>query len=336
MINNTQSPLNSTVQTLYNGVVALSAANEISADIASALATPLAEIKGDGSNYHTTSPAAAIRKLEDFVDLVNQNYPSKITLCAQTNLVRGAEFLIDAIEWSVANRGAVRPADLLLPWGVCPWPVAVSNLTVVNNGATANVSFYYEPNANYFWIFQVLPNGTLAQLLGMIDSNNGVPGGDGAPSGGTRSFTVPVTADPNLNIMVRVCGGLHCADQTDESVPTNPAAPVAPATLTAAAVTNGVQLVWPAVPGANEYRIYRDGVLLQTLGTGSTGFVDTTAAAGATHTYAVETCNTVGCSGSRVSATVSVVTPVVGPGCHAGGNNRDKLKCKTNNGSGDD
>src|SRR5687767_4938637 len=64
MINNTQSPLNTTVQSLYNGVVALSTANEIAADIASALATPLAEIKGDGSNYHTTSPAAAIRKLE--------------------------------------------------------------------------------------------------------------------------------------------------------------------------------------------------------------------------------------------------------------------------------
>lgn len=254
MINGSPSTLNSTVNTLYNGVVALSAANEISATIASQLATPLAEIKGDGSNYHSVSPAAAIRNLEDFIGLANQNYPAQITLCAHTNLIRGAEFVIAAIEWSVANGGAVRPDDLTLPWGVCPWPAPVSNLVVVNNGATADVSFYYEPNANYFWIFQVLPDGTLAQLLGMIDSNDGVPGGESAPSGGTRSFTVPVTADPNLKIMVRVCGGLHCADQTENTAP-----------------------VGPPPPG---------------------------------------------------------IIPVDDPDCHVGGNNRDKQKCKNNNGNG--
>jgi hypothetical protein len=225
MINNSPSALNSTVNTLYNGVVALSAAREISASIASALTTPLAEIKGDGPYYHSVSPTAAIRKLQDFISLANRNHPAQITLCAHTNLIRGAEFLIDAIEWSATNGGAVRPADSALPWGVCPWPVPVSNLSVVNNGATADVSFYYEPNANYFWIFQVLPDGTLSQLLGEIDSNDGVSGGDGAPTGGTRSFTVPVTADPNLKIMVRTCGGLHCVDQNENAVHLGPSAP---------------------------------------------------------------------------------------------------------------
>src|SRR5688572_2303063 len=82
---------------------ALNSANETSATIASQLATPLAEIKGDGTNYHSVSPAAAIRNLEDSISLANQNYPAQITLCAHTNLIRGAEFLIDAIKWSVAN-----------------------------------------------------------------------------------------------------------------------------------------------------------------------------------------------------------------------------------------
>ncbi len=329
MINGLPSSLNGTVNTLYNGLVALMNANEISPSVASALGKELAEIKSDPANYRDMSATSALGNLNNFVQLVNKKYPAEITLCAQVNLVRGAQFVIDAINWSVANGGAVRPADLTLPWGVCPMPLPVSNLTVTNNGNTAVLSFYYAPNANYFWIFQKLRNGSMAQLLGMIDSNDGVPGGDAAPTGGTRSFTVPTTPDANLTIIVRVCGGLHCADVTVSAGTTSPAVPLAPATLTGTSTSGGMQLAWPAVAGADQYRVYRNGVLLQTLGAGSTSYTDGTAVAGTTYLYEVESCNALGCSSTKVSVSVTVQDP----SCHVGGNNRDKNKCKSNNGN---
>jgi hypothetical protein len=333
VINGLSSPLTQTVGTLYNGVVELAGVNEISGDVASDLAGLINDIKGDPSIYHDVSPSAAIKQLGSFIQLVNDKYPDEITQCAQTNLVRGAQFLIDAINWSTANGGAVRPADQTLPWGVCPWPLPVTGLNVIENGASATVSFYYAPNANYFWIYQRLPDGTLSQLLGMIDSNDGVPGGESGPSGGTRTFHLPITRDPNLTIIVKVCGGLHCAE-AKSAVST--AAPSAPISLSGTSTTGGVELFWPEVSGAGEYRIYRDGILIQTVPAGMIGFMDATAAANNLYAYAVEACNVFGCSAGQASTTVSTVgvaeVPPQPPICYAGASHKVKNKCKTNNG----
>jgi hypothetical protein len=333
LINGIASPLTQTVGTLYNGVVELAGVKEISGDVASDLAGLLNDIKGDPAIYRDVSASAAIRQLDTFIQLVNDNYPDEVTQCAQTDLVRAAQFLIDAINWSTANGGAVRPADQTLPWGVCPWPAPVTGLTVIDHGTNATISYYYAPNSNYFWIYQRLPDGTLSQLLGMIDANDGVEGGESAPSGGTRTFTLPITPDPNLTIIVKVCGGLHCAE-AKSSVST--AAPAAPISLSGTSTTGGVELFWPEVSGAAEYRIYRDGILIETIAAGMMGFLDATAAANNLYTYAVESCNIFGCSAGQASTTVSTVGPTEvppqPPACYVGGNNKDKTKCKTNNG----
>jgi hypothetical protein len=334
MINGVSSSLNAPVNALYNGVVALRNAGEISADVASDLGTYLAEIKGDTTYYRAMTPTSALRNLSQFVALVNREYPSSISPCAQANLLRGAQFLIDAIDWSAANNGAVRPNDLTLPWGVCPWPEPVSNLTALNNGNTVDVRFFYAPNSNYFSIFQVMADGTLAQLRGEIDANDGVPGGESGPTGGVRSFTLPITPDPNLTILVRVCGGLHCADQTVAATSGLQSVPAAPATLTGHNAAGGVQLAWPVVPGADEYRLYRNGVLIGSLAAGITGYTDTSVLGSTTYSYEVESCNAAGCSTTRTSTSVTtgitIIPPIGDPACHVGGSNKDKLKCKNN------
>ena len=84
------------------------------------------------------------------------------------------------------------------------------------------------------------------------------------------------------------------------------AAPAAPTDLSASVSADSVNLSWSEVSGADSYKVYRDGSLLDTVNTNSFGESELN---DANYLYEVASVNDYGESKASVSATVNNVPP---------------------------
>jgi hypothetical protein len=120
------------------------------------------------------------------------------------------------------------------------------------------------------------------------------------------TFSDPgVTAGNSYQYTVDACNTNGCSAQSSP-LTVSTSAPATPTGLhTTLVQSNRVDLAWNASSGATSYTVRRDA---GTLGTPSgTSFSDTGVSPGATYSYTVDACNTIGCSGE--SPTLVVNTP---------------------------
>lgn len=88
--------------------------------------------------------------------------------------------------------------------------------------------------------------------------------------------------------------------------------PGAPANLTQSAEGTAITLTWDAVEYANHYKILRDGIELADISGDIFAYIDTTAEAGAKHTYKVIACNGVQDGGaSTVEVQLALLLPQI-------------------------
>lgn len=87
-------------------------------------------------------------------------------------------------------------------------------------------------------------------------------------------------------------GFLHFKDVV--SPPANPAVPATPGAVTALTHGSRVNLAWTASPGATDYQVHRDGVLVATVG--GTNYLDSQVSPGQSYNYAVVARNSAGTS----------------------------------------
>ena len=161
--------------------------------------------------------------------------------------------------------------------GINPEPV--SNLLGWASGTTSiNLSWVSSPTATNYSIFRGTASGGPYTLVTSISSSNTSYTNTGLTAGMTYYFVV--TADNAV--------GLRSVNSNEVSVNLVSA----PATLTATAVANAINLSWAAVGGATGYRIFRGETSGGPYGTivtnnASTSYSDTSISNGITYYYIV-------------------------------------------------
>lgn len=316
---------------LYNRVVQLYDSAQIEYRIASGLTGYIVPIYS--SAHKTISTETALSSLDRVISDVNRASATDITTCARTELVREAEYVKTLINL-VAGGGQPTMADVApfphggWPWGACPYPQAVTNLQLSIAHGVATVQWFYPSNAYHFLVYEVRPDGD-AQVVYRLDSDDALS--TTGTTEGTRTVTFH-TSTANVLVKVDVCGGLNCSGSH--------VAVSAPAAVTdlAFAPGSGLVITWPAAASAQYYEVTRAD-LTGTNVVYEEQIVDATSlTVGQSYTYSVRACNLAGCSPAYTETfmvTSAIASPPVPAPLNCGDvhDNRDKEKCKSNNGN---
>ena len=219
-------------------------------------------------------------------------------------------FAISAVDNSGNESPRSVAASVSTP--ICPdttAPSLVTNLVVVPAGCTTVLISWNastDTGGSGLMGYKLYRNG---QLLKSVSAPTTNVMDTGVSASSTGTYTV-LSLDNAGNSSLP---GSSVTATTPTCPDTNP--PTVPGAVTATATSCGrVELAWtassdtgPAASGLKEYRIYRNGQLIQTLPASVLAYIDTIVSAATPYTYAVAA--TDNANNSATSAGVSVTTP---------------------------
>ena len=131
-------------------------------------------------------------------------------------------------------------------------------------------------------------------LSGDIDQDNSVSVAVGSQPGGSNGFDGKID---DVRILQRALTSEEVNEIVNAAPDNDDETPAAPENLIAQAISDSeVVLTWTDVAGADEYLVYRDGVLIATVSDPT--YIDATVAAGVNYSYEVFAANADGTSGS--------------------------------------
>lgn len=253
-----------------------------------------------GSPYENPiNGSQALANMDWIINRLTMASANALTACARTELLRQAQHMRGLISRAI-NPGAVAPSQRDItphtqgswPWGGCPLPAPVQNLSVSIASGRATISWNYSAVIEEFEVKEVRSNG-LVPVFYRLDPNDCGDATSNNCAAGQRLVSFP-TAASNITVQVEVCAGLNC-------MPTRASARI-PDPLTdlsfvaGSGPSSGITVSWVPVDGAEWYELSRAG-LPRTVQVSGTSYTDMTArSAGTTYVYSVKACNNKGCS----------------------------------------
>lgn len=242
------------------------------------------------------TPAQAHSHLNAITAQASSAGGNALTACARTELLRQAAHIRSLVTRATTPGGAAPGQNDITPhsqgawpWGGCPAPAAVQNLSLARTGSAVTVSWTHAQPQTEFAIYEIRPAGP--SLITRLDSDD-CGDAPGVCTTGPRSLTFSTSAT-SVIVQVDACQGLNCSSQR---AAVGLAVPPPVADLTFSRHGHTVTVQWVPVAGADYYEVVESA-------TGAVGrvtqpvYVDAKAKKDdKLYTYQVRTCNLAGCS----------------------------------------
>ena len=262
-------------------------------NLASAIVTRYVEI---GAPWEAAiTPAQALTHLNWIIAQVTGANANAMTACARAELLRQANQVRSVLNRATAGNNPPTQNDLTpfpqgsWPWGGCPFPAAVQNLTVSRSGSQVTVAWTHAQPETEFVVAEIRPTG--AVVVARLDTNDCGNGIEGCTTG-PRSLTFTTSSSAVL-VQVDACRGLNCSSARGSA---GILAPQPVNDLSFSRHGHTVTVQWAAVAGAEYYEVIENGSTVPARVTQPV-YVDTKAKKDdKVYTYQVKACNTAGCS----------------------------------------